>query len=252
MVEMIANTHVLRVMGYIALITDNGGSLSDSEIDIFASTPMPQPPVRGSLIAAALGSGFKETVIQSGEPVSVFLRKVKWLDGPTDGGYLTKRGADVLRSNSNSEREGPDVVFSIIDPKSPFRYADVEQQYRDDRNDLLVDPYFRLDELKWALGRASIRRVLTSRSSALTFEAFVHEPENPVLFEVRSLPDEVLHDRALTRLGGAMLLMGQSTNGLGKKLSTFVEIPSFICSEYVQALEKRWSQAEICLLQTSK
>jgi hypothetical protein len=250
--EAVVNSHVLRVMAYLAIVTNNGGSLSDSEIDVFASTPIPQPPVRGSVIAAALGSGFKETVIQSGEPVSHFLRRVKWLDGPTDGGYLTKRGNDVLRSLSETERESPDVSFSVIDPKSPFRYADVEQQYRDERNDLLVDPYFRLEELKWALGRASIRRVLTSKSSALTFDSFVHESENPVLFEVRSLPDELLHDRAITRLGGALLLMGQSTNGLGKKLSTFVEVPAFICSEYVQALEKRWSQANVCLLPTPR
>lgn len=243
----IVNDHVYRAMAYVALVTSRGGSVSDSEIDSFASLPLPNPPMRGSVISAALGSAFRETVIQPGQPVSAYLRELKWMDGPKDGGFLTRRGMDVLDSKSSVQPDEAVVAFSVIDPKSPFRYADVQFQYMDDRNDMLVDPYFRLDELKWALGKSRLRRILTSRSAAKSFDAFVHEPEIPVPFEVRYLDDEQLHDRALTRLGGALLLMGQSTNGLGKTLSTFVEIPSFVCSEYVQALEKRWSRAQIAI-----
>lgn len=245
MADLLIPDHLARALRYVDAITSGGISISAEQLDLFVTTPMPRAGRSGPLPLALSTRMFgPDTLIQEPEPVSSYLLKMGWISQSGGGVFLTRSGRLMLwdaRTEMDAESE---VSVEIIDPDSPFVYADVAGQFRDESNDLLVDRYVDLQALKWIHGHGGVKRILTTTGSAKTYLQDLSGNFANLDIEIRTLDPKKFHDRALTRSNGSLLVMGQSINGMGKQLSLMIRLSPSIATSYLARLEEMWKQGQ--------
>lgn len=240
----ILNPHVQRAMEYLELMTAHSQTVSVQDLDKFAVLPLPRPEVRGTQLSQIVGNLHADVQIRPAQPVTQYLLEMGWIAKEHDSTRLTTKGRLVLTALREAAFVNNSLSVTLLDPESPFVYADVETQFLDERNDLLVDRYVDIERLKWSFEKTTVRRILTTKKSAESYQQAVTASARKLEIEVRVISHEMLHDRALTRLGGSVLVMGQSLDGFGRQLSLMIELPPSVASPYFERLAELWERAE--------
>ncbi len=114
----------MTVLRYVDHVDLGGGSLTDAQLDAFASTRPPWSPV-----AATSGNGLVPARSMAFVPpagsVSEYLRRVEWVVATERGVQLTELGSAVVRGALEFvESDPPDV--SAPDLASPRHGADTD------------------------------------------------------------------------------------------------------------------------------
>lgn len=236
------NTH--RVLAYLEALNRHGVKPSRAQLDSFAEQP--QRRVTRSSGIASLGS-IRDMVVGEvvdKEKYSTFLARVGWVDGES-GVVLTALGRALLKGlNSPALDESASDLFEIVlNPENPFAYAQALQGLGSTGPALLVEPYFRLDQLMAISELENIDRVLMSpkvnaQDRNLLATGLAALPESRSLL-VRFVDD--LHDRYLIPHGDeAVLMLGSSLGGVGKKVSTLTTLGAVASQALREAHESLW------------
>ena len=113
---------------------------------------------------------------------------------------------------------------------------------------MLVDSYFKPEQVPWLTSATSIRRVLISGRHRRAAEdlkrmsvALGTVPGASAL-EVRSTTSPELHDRCLISSDGSVQLLGSSLNGVDKHLTALITPDVEVGKLYRDRYERLWSE----------
>ncbi|MFI2348676.1 hypothetical protein ACH492_16825 [Streptomyces sp. NPDC019443] len=178
-----------------------------------------------------------------------YLERVAWIKVVDDSVKLTPLGHAILADLSAPQIESTSEDSSevILDPSDPFAYVRVIGALADIGEGLLVDPYFRFDQLETVVSHTAIRRILTSKKigapaiSQLELAlAVFDDSQRP---EVRIANE--LHDRFAISGGDKVIAIGTSLNSVGKNLSIVVPLASVAGSAIRRSHEDLWAKSPV-------
>jgi hypothetical protein len=176
-----------------------------------------------------------------------YLSRLGWIRTMSAGVELTSLGRALLKAlNAPVIQDTADVFEIVLDPDDPFAYAKAVGRLASVDDALLVEPYFRLDQLIDVAELSNVTRVLVgSALKPREYEALsvgLGTLEHPL--EIRKAVS--LHDRYLIpgRKGQALML-GVSLGGIGKKISTLTPLGEVATDALREAYERIWHDAEI-------
>lgn len=184
---------------------------------------------------------------EEAETAVAYLHRMGWAS--TGGGVsLTDVGRALLKALNAPAIEdlNSDVFELVLDTDNPFAYAQTIGALSNVEDGLLVDPYFRLDQLLHISELDNITRILIgTRLKKAEYEALSHAlaaiSERHAV-EVRKASD--LHDRYLIpRTDGQALMLGCSIGGIGKKVSTLTSLSAISTRALRDAHESIWNDA---------
>lgn len=178
-----------------------------------------------------------------------YLSRVGWISVSDDSVKLTTLGHAILSDLSapKIETASDDSSEVILDPSDPFAYVKIIGALADIGEGLLVDPYFRFDQLETVVEHTQIKRILTSKKIgapaisqlALALAVF-EESQRP---EVRVASE--LHDRFAISTGEKVIAIGTSLNSVGRNLSIVVPLASVAGSAIRSSHEEIWAKARV-------
>ena len=181
------------------------------------------------------------------EPVLRYLERLSWVEmvARDDGERvrITPLGTAVCRAMEERRNEADEETALVLDPEDPFAYARFTERLGQMTDVLLVDPYFRLQQLLELHQTHSIRRLLIGArlepgdrtSISLALAAL------PRIDEVRLSAD--IHDRFLIPQAGDVLHLGASVNGIGRKISVLVPLRGSAAAKIRSTHESLWRKA---------
>ncbi|MFI2318022.1 hypothetical protein [Streptomyces sp. CB00072] len=178
-----------------------------------------------------------------------YLSRVGWISISDKSVKLTTLGHAILADLSapKIETASDDTSEVILDPSDPFAYVKIIGALADIGEGLLVDPYFRFDQLQTVVEHTQIKRILTSKKIgapaisqlALALAVF-EEADRP---EVRVATE--LHDRFAISAGEKVIAIGTSLNSVGRNLSIVVPLASIAGSAIRGSHEDLWAKAQV-------
>lgn len=246
---MSEQTH--RVLAYVDALNRHGVKPSPRWVDQFAEEPKRRVAMVGGLssIATVWSEMMSEREVPK-ETFTQYMTRLGWVAANDGQVELSRLGRALLKAlNAPAlEEAGTDVFEIVLDPKNPFAYAQALGGLMHAKDALLVEPYFRLDQLMDIAELDNITRVLVgSRLKPREYEVLATGlaalPANRRL-EVRKAPE--LHDRYLIPADdGGVLMLGASLGGIGKKVSTMTTLGDVASRALRQAFEQIWRAAEI-------
>lgn len=203
--------------------------------------------------------GFEEVIRSLGrfggrrtaeETFCQYLARLSWIDEtPTDAVELSAVGRALLKSLNAPviEESTADVFEVVLSPDNPFAYVQALSGLASVKQALLIEPYFRLEQLMAIAEFDNIVRVMVgSRLKSSDYELLaVGLQALPVgrTIEIRKAPD--LHDRYLIPAeDGHVVMLGASLGGIGKNVSTLTTLASVASIALRDAHEKIWRAAE--------
>ncbi|MHB9860613.1 hypothetical protein [Streptomyces sp. YIM S03343] len=178
-----------------------------------------------------------------------YLERVGWIKVTGESVKLTPLGHAILADLSAPKLDvsNEDASEVILDPSDPFAYVRVIGALSDIGEGLLVDPYFRFDQLETVVEHTQIRRILTSKkigapaiSQLALALAVIDAPQRP---EVRVANE--LHDRFAISEGDKVIAIGTSLNSVGKNLSVVVPLASIAGNAIRRTHEDLWTNATV-------
>ncbi|MFD8911718.1 hypothetical protein [Streptomyces sp. NPDC059575] len=247
--------HVLRALWYIEAMASQGIALSRNDVDQIATVPPPRGAVHRSLLHGLGVADLLETTVPSrpAQRVADYLLAVHWATAGTGGFKLTAKGRAVLRLSGADEHlhvaSDPVVNDVALSPDDPLVYIVLTRRLAAAGAGLLVDPYFKAENLRWILEATSIRRILISKRASAK--------ERPIIaialgtlpngrdVEVRATDDKNLHDRRIVAEDGSVQLIGTSINGVGRHETAMITPEPSIAKAYRDSSETLWVGAEI-------
>jgi hypothetical protein len=241
-----------RVLAYVDALNRQGVTPHRLSVDEFGDGADRRMARRGGMAAVATLQAMALSVsgtIGPGETYTAYLERLGWVLCSGGGDVtITQIGRGLLKAlNAPSmDADSGSVVEVVLDPENPFAYTRAMNSLTTVEDGLLVEPYFRVDQLEDVAQLANITRVLLGpgvkpqERKILAFGLAALDPERPL--EVRAATN--LHDRYLIpRDGGTVLMLGASLGGIGKKVSTITPVGPE-ASEALRALhEGLWDEA---------
>ena len=162
---------------------------------------------------------------------------------------LTKGGLALLQTlNTPVTEDGArDVVEIVLDPSNPYAYAQALSVLSKVPNAMLVEPYFRLEQLVDISGFESIERVLVGPGlSPRDVELLAFGlPSTGRPIEIRQAKS--LHDRYLisTDTDEGVLMLGVSLGGIGKKVSTLTTLGPAVSKAIRELHQSIWDDSDV-------
>lgn len=244
------DTH--RVLAYVDALNRHGVGPARALVNQFAADPDQKVRMDGGLRGLQqlrmVASAFAERVVPD-ETFCQYMARVGWIGEDIDAVELTPIGRALLKAlNSPVLEEGTADVFEIVlDPDNPFAYAQALHGMSSVSDALLVEPYFRLQQLMDVAEFDNIVRVMVgSRLKSAEYELLatgLASLPNERVIEVRKAAD--LHDRYLIPAReGSALMLGASLGGIGKKVSTMTTLGQLATQALRDAHERLWHEAE--------
>lgn len=235
-----------RVLAYIEVLNRQGVTPTAAQVNAFANDPRPKSsgPLMG---LKAFSAGLGPVAGISTESPQEYLSRLGWVVESQGEIELTSIGKALLKGlNSPTLEAGADVVEIVLDPDNPFAYAQALEALGARGRSMLVEPYFRLEQLISVAELDNIGRVLlgtrigkNDRAVLSTGLASLPEERRP---ELRSAQD--LHDRYLIPMDDEpVLMLGASLGGLGKKVSTVTTLGLVASRALRDAHERLWDHA---------
>lgn len=248
----IVNEETHRVLAYVDALNRHGVRPPRALVDEFAEAPEQKVRMDGGIRGLAqlrmVAATFAERYVPD-ETFSEYLSRLGWIGEVSDAVELTAIGRALLKAlNSPVLEEGTADVFEIVlDPDNPFAYVQALHGVSSVSDALLVEPYFRLQQLMDVAEFDNIVRVLVgSRLKTAEYEllatGLASLPEDRII-EIRKASD--LHDRYLIpAVEGAVLMLGASLGGIGKNVSTMTTLGDLASQALRDAHERLWAEAE--------
>ncbi|MER8155870.1 hypothetical protein [Streptomyces sp. NPDC094472] len=233
-----------RLLAYISAATRRGAILSPDNLEAYARSPFRR------MQSTSPFQNFLGNLTGKSEPLETwtqYLERVGWIKVASDSVKLSPLGHAILSDLSAPKLDvtNEDTSEVILDPSDPFAYVRVIGALSDVGEGLLVDPYFRFDQLETVVEHTQIRRILTSKKigapaiSQLALALAVYdEPQRP---EVRVANE--LHDRFAISEGDKVIAIGTSLNSVGRNLSIVVPLASIAGNAIRRSHEDLWSSA---------
>jgi hypothetical protein len=223
-VEQLGDEQSRTALAYLAALDAHGYAPTVEELQAYATSPLRR--------GAVLGGGIFDSTVNSmttianmlkgtrvdvpAETATDYLLRLGWATPEDERVRITPLGrtvSKVLRRSTDTE----DTVV-VLQPNDPVALGKVVEHFAKAGDALLVDPYFRLDQLTLVVGRTVLTRVLTSErvteAELAGLQTSVEQLLLPRAFEVRVASRE-LHDRYLIPPSGPITLLGSSMNSIG-------------------------------------
>ncbi|MGW1257370.1 hypothetical protein ACWD5Q_19860 [Streptomyces sp. NPDC002513] len=155
-----------RLLAYISAATRRGAILSADNLEAYARAPFRR--MRSNSTIQDFVSTFSAALGGKSEPLETwtqYLERVGWIKVACESVKLTPLGHAILADLSAPKLDvaNEDASAVILDPSDPFAYVRVIGALSDIGEGLLVDPYFRFDQLETVVEHTQIRRILTSK-----------------------------------------------------------------------------------------
>jgi hypothetical protein len=158
---------------------------------------------------------------------------------------LTPLALAMLR-DLNSPKIDPEIqpyVEVTVDPSDKMAFARLLNQF----NNLLIDPYLKLEQFLEVADSTPVARVLTSSRAfgndqqRRLYQRALGAAEGAI--EVRHI--DKLHDRHYIPETGNIWMLGVSLNGVAKNISVLTRLGDESSNALRAAYEKYWSDAAI-------
>lgn len=246
-VEIVSeNTH--RVLEFVSALNRQGVKPARDVVDAFGSEPDPVISRHFQRTRSLGGVAFATLSVYGGqeEPYSDYLERIG-LAVNFGGVLLTEEGQALLKAlNTPKLDEATADVFEIVlRPENPFAYAQaLGALSRHAEECMLVEPYFRLEQLIDIAELDNVTRVMTgtklnNREREVLATGLASVPNDRPL-EVRMTDD--LHDRYLIPREGPALMLGASLGGIGKRVSTLTTLGDVASQALRDAHEALWAR----------
>jgi hypothetical protein len=239
-----------------------GYKLTVAQFKAFAKRPTRLRPVRrknpltsylGRLPDLSAIAGLGTT---PGESMLRYLYRLEWVVVEGEGGEVkdgdrvavTELGRAVLAAldEGSVEQEVPTTI--VLDQDDPVAKGKLIGEIAGAGECALVDRFFSVDDLLTILQRTDVTRVLSGPTDKPKLAALEQalgdlEPSMPREFEIRT--SNAFHDRFVIPTEGAVLQIGTSLTGVGKRLSVLVNMGDDAAAQAVRkAFEEAWSGAD--------
>jgi len=240
--ELLVKEREYRCLRYVWVLNEHG--YQPTEVEASAYFRRPDRELRGTSFTEVF------RLIDSLQPKAAesaldYLLRLMWVEKTVDGRIrVTAVGRTVCQAvEAHAESESEDRAV-VLDPADPFAYARFADQLGQLRDVLLVDPYFRLQQLTELHPLGVVARILigcnhTDGERQALAIALPHVEGVP---EIRMSAE--CHDRFLIPATGDVWQFGASTNGIGKKVSVITALGSRVGTQVRQIHEKIWDAAE--------
>jgi len=242
-----------RMLAYVEAVRRQGYALGTAEFIAYAEQWDQKVTIAGvdgelmqamaqmkSATAAFLGTGRRQV-----EPMIDYLLRVRWISETDAKIGITPLGKAVLRE-ANAPLPGSDTASTlevIIDPSSPFAYAQLMAKISGLAECLIIDPYLDEQQLLTLAGFPNVTRILTGdkylTSKAPLFSLALQAAPH---LEVRTVQQGDLHDRFAIPAEGSAYMLGSSLGSIAKRFgvaTTLEESSSRLISANYESIWKR-------------
>ena len=241
-----------RVLAYIGALNSHGAKPPHLLVDEFADEPdrkFTSFGIYATMRSALSASAFMDDRKPS-ETFSTYLNRIGLATNTYDV-ELTKLGRALLKALNTPtvDDNTSDVIEIVLDPENPFAYAQALNAMSNTRQAMLVEPYFRLEQLMDIAEFDNITQVLVGpRLKAKDYELLatgLASLGSERHLEIRKAAE--LHDRYLipTEPGEGVLMLGASLGGIGKKVSTLTTLGLVASQALRDAHESIWKGSEV-------
>lgn len=236
-----------RALAFIEACNGSGYSPSKSEVDLWLKEPVPASV--WTTISFRLSTALLAPLLQSRGDTLDHLVALTWITGGP-GLRVTELGRALLAAADRAAADEGEAVVVILDREDPFSYARLIGHLAKAKDGLLVDPYFRIDQLMTILNSTSIARVLISKQHKRSQEdraalaVALDSPSLPRSIEIRATSDPGLHDRLIVGEDGEVWTLGASLNSVATTSTVIVPVPQVGADALRQQAEKLWGDAE--------
>jgi len=236
-----------RALAFIEACNGSGYSPSKSEVDLWLKEPVPAST--WTTFTLGLPSSLLTSLLQPRRDTLDHLASLRWITGGP-GLRLTELGRALLAAAERAAAVEGEAGVVVLDRADPFSYARLIGHLANAKEGLLVDPYFRIDQLMTILNSTSIARVLVSKQHKRSNEdraalaVALDSPSLPRRIEIRATSDAGLHDRLIVGEDGEVWTLGASLNSVATTSTVIVPVPPAGADALRQQAEKLWSDAE--------
>lgn len=236
-----------RALAFIEACNGSGYNPQKSEVDLWLQEPVPASG--WSTISSALFSAVSTALYQPRRDTLDHLVILGWITGDR-GLRLTELGRALLGSAERAEEVEASAGIVVLDREDPFSYARLIGHLAKAKEGLLVDPYFRIDQLMTILNSTSITRILISKQhkgsqgDRAALAVALDSPSLPRSIKIRATSDQGLHDRLIVGEDGEVWTLGASLNSVATTSTVIVPVPQAGADALRQQSEKLWDEAE--------
>ena len=255
--EDVVSSDLLRVLRYIALVDEGGGSLSNSQIDAYANTESVELLTQAQAFPEfglsaqtwrLLRFGTSSSTRAEVAEVARYFVKVGWISQreSVGGRRLTSVGRALVKAMTTRKDDESEVAV-VLSPDDPLNVGVLTREMQAAKEGLLVDPYFSDDLFEWLWRSTSLTRVLLCRrpEKLRVLEVLLGglEQLDDRALEIRYLPPRSLHDRYVIGADQAVSMIGASLNGLHRNFTALVPMPDPSATAVREKMEQHWSKA---------
>jgi hypothetical protein len=214
----LAQQEAHRALAYLGALEVEGYFPTTAELEAYIDEPDRRSVSALAPFARALLTFGRLVHEFDTESMSDYLGRVGWAFERDGLLLLSPLGRAMGKALDRSERGSEEIVDTMLDRSDPIVLARLVEKINSVGPGLLVDPYFRIDQLLMILQATEIQRVLTSERTktddlkALSVALAAVTPDRP--FEIRVAGREI-HDRHVIANDGTVLFIGASLNGIG-------------------------------------
>lgn len=254
MADRLTDEETARALSYLDALDRENFAPTRADIEAYVDNPVRSKGslrLSGTFEAMNILAWTLSNLSVSSPPTAMtdYLLALRWVELRGSGGQnvgLTPLGRAVARSVARTAVEHDEVIETLLLADDPMALARVIQRISATGPGMLVDPYFRFDQLLRVFQHSSITRVLTSehlsKSDRDALVVGVQALQGRAM-EVR-MGDKTLHDRHLIGDDGKVVALGSSMSSAGKRTSIITEVrdgSSAIADFYNDA----WKNAEV-------
>lgn len=184
--------------------------------------------------------------------MATYLVDVDWASETPEGLKITDKGRAILRLSGADEHEHavnePVVNDVALSPDDPLVYTVLTRRLAAAGEGMLVDPYFKAENLRWIVEATSLKRILISKKASAKERPIISVAlgtlPNGQSVEVRATDDANLHDRRIIAADGSVQMIGTSINGIGRHETAMISPEPAIAKAYRDSSEQLWTNAE--------
>lgn len=240
----LASRQTHRALAYAAARNKHGHFPTVAQFTAYASNPDPKP-APGIVEAVATMMTMYSTV--PAESILEFLVRMEWVSHPDGGMRITNLGSAVLAALDEGAVQAQGAIEVVLTSDDRLAVSRAVKQLAAHGTALLVDPYFRLDQLFLIVGYTAIDRVLLSKKVSSADRTALKHALDTVPWqrrvEVRVATKEKMHDRFVIPPQGSVTSIGTSLNFLGQGFTVLVQLGD-VSAEIRRHYDVLWHGAE--------
>jgi len=232
-----------RALAFLGALHKQGYHPYAHEFDAYTSTHGPHTTVMEMLRAR-----FESSAIHH-EGMRKYLQAVHWIGvRPKDHRIvITELGRHVLAALDESVHEVSQFVEVVLDPEDPLALSLVVKRLAALGKALLVDPYFRLEQLETLIQYTQVDRVLmTDAVKDSDRMSLKHALETVPMrsTEVRIANKTEVHDRYAIPSHGPIMFIGASLNTVGRRPTVIGQLHD-AADEIRKRYENTWAESAV-------